>query len=372
MNKKKILIIGPSPPPYNGMSITSELVLRLSSKKKFSLIHLDTADRRGLSNMGKLDFTNIYLAFLHGWRFAWLLLTKNPDIIYVPISQATSPFLRDCFFLIPGRILGKKVIIHLHGGYFREFYRMTSPLMKALVRFALSKVNRAIVLGYALKGLFEGIIPQDKVAIIPNGHEDFMIRVGMKDSSKNDPPKVLFLSTLMREKGIVDVLRSIPFVVKEIKHIRFIFAGEWFREETRREAMNLIDECGLDPYVEIKGVVVGKEKYDLLKKCDMFVFPTYYPYEGHPRVVLEAMCAGLPIITTDQGCIRETVIDGEDGFVVEKQHPEASAEKIILLSKDKALRKRMGQASRERFLAYYTADKFLERLAKVFEEVLAG
>jgi len=368
--RNNILIIGPTPPPYNEMSVATELVLRLSSKGKFSLIHLDTADRRGLANSGRPDLTNICLALLHGWKFIWLLLLKKPDIIYVSISQAILPFLRDCFFLIPARIFRKKVVIHLNGSYFKEFYRTRSPLMKALIWLALGKVKRAIVLGQTLKGLFEGIIPPGRIAIIPNGIDDFMLDADVKDNPDNKDLKVLFLSTLMWEKGVIDGLRTAPLVVDRAKRMKFIFAGEWFREETRREAMNLIDGFDLDPYVEVKGVVVGNEKHDLFKSCDIFIFPTYYPIEGHPFVLLEAMCAGLPIITTDQGCIRETVIDGENGFIIEKRNLEALAEKIVLLSKDKALWKRMGRASRKRFLTYYTADRFIERLAKVFEEVL--
>lgn len=186
MNKKKILIIGPTLPPYNGMSVTTDLILRLATKERVSLIHLDTADRRGLSNIGKLDLTNIYLAFLHGWRFVWLLLTKNLDVVCAPISQAALPFLRDCLFLIPARIFGIKVVIHLHGGYFQESYKTKSSLMRALIRFALGKVKRVIVLGHILKGQFESIIPQDKITIVPDGHEDFMIAGNMADTPKNE------------------------------------------------------------------------------------------------------------------------------------------------------------------------------------------
>jgi glycosyltransferase involved in cell wall biosynthesis len=87
-------------------------------------------------------------------------------------------------------------------------------------------------------------------------------------------------------------------------------------------------------------------------------------------VVLEAMAAGLPVITTDQGAIRETVLDGVNGFIVPKGDPAAIAEKIVLLLRDHDLRRRMGQASRERFLASYTLARWSHDMLRVFQEVL--
>src|SRR6266849_5885256 len=107
MVKPRVLIIGPSPPPYNGMSIATELVLN-AVRDEVSAVHLDTADRRGLSNVGKLDMVNILLAVYHGIKFLWLVTVKRPDIVYVQIAQDWLAFLRDCLFLVPARLLRKK------------------------------------------------------------------------------------------------------------------------------------------------------------------------------------------------------------------------------------------------------------------------
>jgi len=62
--------------------------------------------------------------------------------------------------------------------------------------------------------------------------------------------------------------------------------------------------------VHVVGPVVGTQKFELLSSSDIFVFPTYYPPEGHPWVIVEALAAGLPIISTDQGAITESVFHG--------------------------------------------------------------
>ena len=125
----------------------------------------------------------------------------------------------------------------------------------------------------------------------------------------------------------------------------------------------------MQDYFEFPGVVVGREKVKLFLKSDIFVFPSIEA-EGQPLVILEAMAAGLPIITTDQGCIRETIIDGENGFIIEENNISRLADKVLQLISNNMLRQQMGIANRRRFLRYYTLDKFARNIGKVFAEVM--
>ncbi len=86
--------------------------------------------------------------------------------------------------------------------------------------------------------------------------------------------------------------------------------------------------------------------------------------------VLEAMSVGLPVIATDRGCLRETVLDGMTGFIVPPNSPETIAEKIIQLIRDPDLRERMAAAGRKRFELNYTQDRFVRRLEAVFMKAL--
>jgi glycosyltransferase involved in cell wall biosynthesis len=122
--------------------------------------------------------------------------------------------------------------------------------------------------------------------------------------------------------------------------------------------------------IDFVGSAGPSAKAELLNSADVFVLPTYYPYEGQPCAILEAMSAGLPIITTNAGCIAETVIHGLNGFIVEQKNPGAIAESILLLYRDPMRRAKMGAASRERFLANYTIDRFSDRVAQVLTEAI--
>jgi len=150
--------------------------------------------------------------------------------------------------------------------------------------------------------------------------------------------------------------------------VRFAFAGSWYREHTKKEALWLIERNKLWDHVEFPGCVLGKEKAALLMGADIFVFPPVGP-EGQPLVLLEAMSAALPIVTTDQGCIAETVIHGVNGFIVEPGNIQELASRILQLAADAELRELMGRRSRERFLELYTQDTFAQNIGSVFAQV---
>ena len=121
--------------------------------------------------------------------------------------------------------------------------------------------------------------------------------------------------------------------------------------------------------VKVIGPVYGRNKYDLLLSSDIFVF-TPVQEEGHPWVIIEAMEAGLPIIATDRGAITESVIDGKNGFIVEKENPSQIAERIQYLIDNPEQRKRMGEESRRLYLENFTEEKMIRRLSQTFHSVL--
>ncbi len=393
--KYNILIIGPLPPPYIGPAVATKMILASELNNQFKLIHLDTSDHRSITNIGKLDLRDIFLAILHIFKLLFLLIKYSPRIIYLPICQTVIGYFRDVIFIVLSKVFGVKVIIHLRGGYFRKLYEKSNPFVKIVIRSSLKLISRAIVLGKSLRYIFEGLVPSERIGVVPNGIErdyitnaefeyalctkHYALSTPNQPNSINSSPifRILFLSNLMLSKGFFDVIKSIPLVTQlrnnPITNIQFLFAGEFHEEEmVKSEVFAFIKFHNLSPFVKFVGRVDKERKKELLLSADILVFPTYYYAEGQPWVIIEAMAAGLPIITTDMGCIKEMVIDGENGFIIEKKNPAQIAQKVMQLLENVEMRKKMGKASRARFLKYYTKDRFLGRLGRVFSEVLSN
>jgi glycosyltransferase involved in cell wall biosynthesis len=259
------------------------------------------------------------------------------------------------------KLFGKKIVLHLRGGHFREFYNSSNKVMKYVIEQTLKRIDRMIVLGSSLKILFDGLIPEEKLSVVPNGLNIALDKVRYKNPKK-DHLMILFLSNLIETKGFKEVLYSVKKVTQNHRNVRYIFAGAWRKDKDELECEDCLKREKIKDYVEFRGSVTGRNKTRLLQNADVFVFPTYYPMEGHPWVIVEAMASGLPIITTDQGCIKESVLHSENGFIIPKRDPDAVAEKIIYLIEHSEVRERMGQKSRQLYEENLTKENFVQRM----------
>jgi glycosyltransferase involved in cell wall biosynthesis len=363
--KKKIIFLGPLPPPYMGPSLATEVILNSKLKEEFDLIHLDTSDHRDLKTLGAIDFWNIYLAFKFYLNLIKLILTKKPDLVYIPISQTTIGYLKDSIFIITSKLLRRKVVCHLRGGNFQNWLNAASSATNWYVKKVHSLVDAQIVLGENLKYLFKDIVKNEKIFVVPNGKDIY----NPKSDQHNENIKVLYLANMKRTKGVLDVFYAIPQVYAKFPNVEFVFGGDWNEEDVKKEMESYLLKHPNLP-IKLLGMVCGKEKYDLLNTADIFVFPTYYPPEGHPWVIIEAMASQLPIITTDHAAISESVENNINGFLIEKQNSNAIAEKLIILLKNNKLRKEMGVKSLKLYQEKFTEEKMVQRISLVFNSVL--
>jgi glycosyltransferase involved in cell wall biosynthesis len=223
------------------------------------------------------------------------------------------------------------------------------------MRFTLRRLDSLAVLGESLRGVFDGIVDPDRIAVVPNGTPDLSPN-GRLGSGKT----VLFLSNLRRRKGVVESVQAALKVLERRPDVTFLFAGTPYDEELERELRAAAAPVG--DRIRFLPAATGDEKRTLLLSSAILLFPPSEP-EGHPRVILEAMSAGLPVVTTDRGAIAETVADGETGYVLPDPDPAALAERLLRLLDDAGLRGRMARASRERYLELFTQDRADERLA---------
>ena len=362
--KPRVLFLGAVPPPYMGPTLATEVILNSSLRERFELIHLDTSDHREIDTLGAIDLLNIYLALKFYCVLVWRILRYRPALVYIPISQTTIGYLKDSGFIILSKLLGRRVVCHLRGGNFRNWLAGASGATRAYVRLVHGLVNGQIVLGETLRPLFAGILPPQRLYVVPNGKD---IAYPPKPAG-DGTVRVLFLANIVRSKGVLDTLHAVRAVTATCPNTQFLFAGAWEDQALRHEIEAFL-AANRDLPIRWLGAVRGQEKSDLLNRADIFVFPTYYPPEGHPWVVVEAMAAGLPIVSTDQGAIVESVIHGQNGFIVAKQDPGAVAARVAELVQDAPLRQRMGAESRRLYLAEFTEARMVSRLGDALAAV---
>jgi glycosyltransferase involved in cell wall biosynthesis len=343
-----LIVVGPLPPPAHGVTVSTSLVLANAVlRRHFDVEHVDTSDHRTAHNTGSWDIRNVWL----GAR-ALAALTRrlggSSGLVYIPLSQNAPAFLRDSLFINVAHARGWKVACHLRGSDFRSFLSGCPRLLQRWIQHTLSHADSVAVMGPSLRWVFEGIVPSDRIAVVGNGTpEPEILADGASDH-------VLFLSNLRRRKGVVEALEAACIVVEQRPSTRFTFVGEWEDDDLERTLR--ARAASLEGMVEFQASVFGIEKERLIASASVLLFPPV-EREGHPRVVLEALAAGVPVVTTDRGAISETVVDGQSGFVLSEPEPRLLADHVLRLLDDEALRAQFGQAARATYLERFTQDR---------------
>ena len=354
-------MVGPLPPPLHGVSVLTHTLLQSPLASRYELVHLDTRDDRGVSNIGRPDLMNAWLAVRHGVRFAAMLARTRPSAVYVPVSQNGLGFLRDTLFLAPAAARGVPLVLHFHGGRFDDFVRGTGPL-RPLVRLLMQRTTRAVVLGSALAGMLRGLVPDERVRVIPNGVSD----PGHEHRRGHSPTlRVLFIGNLRPDKGYIDLLEAGLRLLSEGVSMELTLAGDVSDTTSHGEVLRRLRPPA--EHVRFVGAVGTERRNELLRAADVLVLPSRD--EGHPLVVLEAMAAGLPVIASRVSTIPETVIDGETGLVTEPGDIGALAAALRRMT-DEGTRLRMGISGRARYVEEYTLERWSARMTALFDDVV--
>jgi len=362
---KKILIISTLPPPFHGVTFYNEMLLSSKISNFFSIHHLDISDKRSLDNLGKIDIINVSLGFKNFFSLIKLLFKIKPDLVYLPISQNIA-YLRDGIFIIISRFFSKRrIVVHLHGSNFKNYYSNSNFIFKKFVDYTLARVDSAIVYSHSLKHIFKKWIKN--IEIVPIG-TTFKAEIISRD---NREITISYLGNLIQSKGIEDFVKAANIVLKKHKNIKFKIGGSWPKKEEKlkNELLHFINKNKIIDNIEFLDFIPNDDKEKFFLTTSIFVFPSCN--EGQPLVILEAMAAGCPVISIkDVGAIPDTIIDGETGILVEKHNPEEIARAINCLIENPNIREKMGFNARKRFEENYTIEKNIDNMIKIFNKIL--
>lgn len=362
----RIIILGKLPPPYYGPAIATNIILKSALNDEFELIHVDTRLNTEMQTMGKFSFSKSIRLFSISIDFIKKINRVEDGIVLIPFSQSNG-FIKDYLFYILAKWFNKKVILHLRGSAILEWYNNTNTVMKSIYRSMVTGSDAAIVLGEKLKYLFEPFMPEEKIHVVPNGANYPMLE-NIKRVPKSKV-RILYFANLQESKGVGDLIDAINLLETKIfEVIEVNICGSWI---AKSEFMNSIKIKinQLNGRIKIFDAKWEEAKFEQFRESDIFIFPPNKP-EGHPWVIVEALAAGLPIISTDQGAITESVIDNHNGYIVPSASPSNLAAAIKKLVLNPELRLSMGENSRNHYLENFTENNLVENFSRVFNSVL--
>jgi len=187
----------------------------------------------------------------------------------------------------------------------------------------------------------------------------------------HDRPVIIHPARMLPWKGVIYSVRAMKRIVEEFPDALLIVTDtddivDWVRELDgyKKKVHGAVKDLGLSdnvvtqpfPYLELPTVY---------NHSDVVIYPTIGE-EPFGLVPVEAMACGKPVVVTPSGGMVESVVPDETGFFVEKRNPEALADKILLLLKDKNLAAEMGLKGRKRALATFSGEKMAWFTADVY------
>jgi len=207
------------------------------------------------------------------------------------------------------------------------------------------------------------------VYFCPNGIPN-IVMPEPSEKNMNEAPvcKFLFLSNMMEEKGVLVLLEACKILKNKNINFECHFIGAW-SDITETFFYKTLEEFDIKSEVFAHGKQYGDDKLKFFQSADVFVFPTFYHNECFPLVLLEAMQAELPIVSTNEGGIEDIVQDGITGVLVERRNSGVLAEKLELLINDKLWREKMGKAGKDRFDQFFTIDHFENKILEILKQV---
>ena len=287
-------------------------------------------------------------------------LPRRPALVHVHVASRASFWRKAAFFLL-AFLFRIPAILHLHGAEFALFYdKECGRLRKRFVSFVFDHCARVIVLSAAWQTWVQRMTVNPNVLSIYN---PVLLPARSRRWERRTPGAVLFLGRLGHRKGSYDLLEAVARIAARRPDVRLLLGGDGEIDEVRARAA----ELGIADKVDLLGWIRGQDKERLLGTAVLYVLPSYN--EGLPVSVLEAMAAGLPILSTPVGGIPEAVTDGVEGFLVEPGDVSALADRLDRLLGDAQLARTMGQAARHKVEVAFSANAVVPQIEAMYVEM---
>ena len=399
---------GVSPSPLNGerVGVRGEKV-GLSSPttettERIECYHVNSRLSDDVGDIGRARWGKLPRLFRYCAEAIWCRFRYNVRAFYyVPTPPVRTPLYRDWIVMALCRPFFRRIIFHWHAvGLGQWLETEAKPFERFITHRLLGRADLSIVLGPFYEADVAKFSPR-RIEPVPNGIPDpcpnyetevlprrkarqaeRLKLIEGRDLSQQeiaaaggDPEnfRLLYLSICMREKGLFDLLDALALANANLLARRspiratLTVAGKFFREEEQREFEQRIKQPDLrdargNSIVAYLGFVGGEEKNQVFREADCLCFPSYYPAEGHPVTILEAMAFGLPIIVTKWRALPEIFPPGYP--LIDPKSPPQIAAMI-----EKFIQQAPAEQFRQRFLENFAQAKFIERIKAALRTV---
>lgn len=364
--RPRVVVVAQAWPAQGGIASFAENIVADPTLNRSAEMVLLNTTRQAVRTAGTLNVGNLRNAVVDTWRV--FRAARRSDVVHVQSAPGRLfPLARMVALCTAARLGGAGVLCHVHSGRVNggnaEGFAPSATYLRILRRLP----RRAGVLTVSEAGtrVLAGLLPHHDVRTVDNAVD---VSRFTQASPGDEPVTLLFLGTLSTRKGLYDLceaaarLRATPDLPPW--SLRVVGGAAEVGEEEAEGIRQAFRAAGLGDC--LVGPLAGQDVVDALRDASIFVLPSHW--EGQPMVILEAMAAGLPIVSTTVGANPDVVTDGE-GVLVAPHDVDALTAVLADLIGDREARVRLGEGARKRAEAAHDMPVLAARLASQYARV---
>lgn len=329
----RVLVVGPVPPPNGGMALQTEALLRNLGGQGIAveLVPVNAPYRPGwIGDIPVLRAGFRLLPYLqHLWR-----ASARADLVHILSNSGWSWHLYSTPAITISRWRGRPVVVNYRGGLAREFFARSFPA----VRRGLRQCDDLIVPTDFLRTVFEEY--GEPAKIVPN-----IVDTALFAPAEREPQRLHLVVTRNLE-ALYDnatALRALALVRQSVPDATLTVTGEG---PERPALESLARELGIVESVRFAGRLPREKVADLLRSARVLLNPS--TADNSPNSLIEAMAAGVPIVSTNVGGIPQLCEDGVQALLVPARSPHVMAAAVVRVHRDEALRESLVRNGRSR------------------------
>jgi glycosyltransferase involved in cell wall biosynthesis len=298
------------------------------------------------------DFLFWKLAF---WIGFYLCLFKKIDVI---VCQ--SPLAEGFIGTILKKIFRRELIIEIHGDWVegtflskkRRLEFLERKIVPYLARFSLKNADKIRAVSEHTKKSARKIFSDKPYFVFPAFTD---LDIFLQEKNVKFDNYVLFVGHLEKVKGVEYLIDAFNKIHKEFPGFRLVLVGDG--GEKRNYELRIMN-YELNDRIKFTGELPLEQVRDIMKNCYCLVLPSLS--EGLPRVLIEAMALGKPVVGSNVHGIPDLIKDGYNGFLAEPKDSRGLYEKMKALLRDKDLAIKMGRKGREIVKQNFSNEKYID------------
>ena len=219
--------------------------------------------------------------------------------------------------------------------------KILTTFTKILHLKTVQKCSKIIAINEIVKKLYENIIDEEKICIIPFGVDDDLF-IPSKKHIERERFEILYVGSLIELKGVFYLINALPYILKNVSDVTLRIVGEGKQKSVLQKLVHGLD---LDENVVFEGFVPHPQIHKFFQKCDVFCFPTL----GEPfgKAIIEAMACGKAVIATNIGGSSEIIQNDVNGILIPPRNETAIATEILELISNRRKRVQLGENARK-------------------------